>query len=98
MRIIFELLRITVIFLVLGAVLGGLVKLVYSGLGINVDYTPGGLIVGCAILIFLFVLYRNKWQFSGFYKSESVVKLPRKVSVFLLSCAVIMLIIAPFFR
>ena len=98
MRIILELLRITVICLLLGAVLGGLVKLIYSGLGINIDYTPGAWIVGCAILVFLFVFYRNKLQFSGFYKSEGMVKLPRKVSIFLLSFVVILLIVAPFFR
>ncbi|QFK72392.1 hypothetical protein F7984_14650 [Pradoshia sp. D12] len=97
MRIILELLRITVIYFILGAILGGFVKLVYSGLGIDVDNTTGGWIIGFAIIIFLFVLYRNKLQFSGFYKGEGMVKLPRKVSIFLISCVVIMLIIAPFF-
>jgi hypothetical protein len=95
LRIILELFRITAIFLILGALLGGLVKLVYANIGINVDNTNGAWLVGFAIIISLFVLYRNKLQFSGFYKGEGKVKLPRKVSVSLISCSVIMLFIAP---
>jgi hypothetical protein len=95
LRIILELFRITAIFLILGALLGGLVKLVYANIGINVDNTNGAWLVGFAIIILLFVLYRNKLQFSGFYKGEGKVKLPKKVSVSLTSCSVIMLFIAP---
>jgi hypothetical protein len=95
LRIILELFRITAIFLILGALLGGLVKLVYANIGINVDNTNGAWLVGFAIIILLFVLYRNKLQFSGFYKGEGKVKLPKKVSVSLISCSVIMLFIAP---
>ncbi len=96
LRMILELFRIIAIFFILGAMLGGLVKLVYASLGINVDETLGAWFVGPAILILLFVLYRNNLQFSGFYKGEGKVKLPRKVSVFLISCSMIMLVIAPF--
>jgi hypothetical protein len=95
LRIILELFRITAIFLILGALLGGLMKLVYANIGINVDNTNGAWLVGFAIIILLFVLYRNKLQFSGFYKGEGKVKLLRKVSVSLISCSVIMLFIAP---
>ena len=94
-RVLLELLRIMAIFLLFGAVLGGLVKLIYSSIGINVDNTNGGWLVGFAIIILLFVLYRNKLQFSGFYRGEGRVKLPRKVSVSLISCSVLMLIFAP---
>jgi hypothetical protein len=95
LRIILELFRITTIFLILGALLGGLVKLVYTNIGINVDNTNGAWLVGGAIIISLFVLYRNKLQFNGFYKGKGKVKLPRKVSVSLMSCSVVMLVIAP---
>ena len=96
LRLILELVRIMAIFLILGAVLGGLVKLVYASFGINVDNTDGGWLVGIAILISLFVLYRNKLQFSGFYKGEEMVKLPGKVSISLIFCSMMMLVIAPF--
>src|SRR5699024_4582916 len=48
-----------------------------------------------AILILLFVLYRNKLQFSGWYKGKGRKILPRKVSVVLISLSVI-LVITPF--
>ena len=78
--------------------MGALMKLIYASLGINVDDTNGGLIVGLSILILIFVLYRNKLQFSGFYKEEKRVKLPKAVSILLISCSVLMLIFAPLFQ
>ena len=96
MKVILEFIRIMVILFIFGAILGGLVKLVYASLGINVDDTTGGWFVGIAIIISLFLLYRNKLQCSGFYRGEGAMKLPKKVSVSLLSCSIIMLIVAPF--
>lgn len=95
LRVILELFRITAIFLIFGAVLGGIVKLIYASLGINVDNTNGAWLIGLSILILLYVLYRNKLQFSGFYKGKGKVKLPKKVGISLISCSVLMLIIAP---
>ena len=97
-RVFLELIRITAIFLILGSLMGALVKLIYASMGINVDQTNGGLIVGVSILLLIFVLYRNRLQFSGFYKGEKRIKLPKIVSVFLVSCSVLMLIVAPLFR
>ena len=97
-RVFLELIRITAIFLILGSLMGALVKLIYASIGINVDHTNGGLIVGVSILFLIFVLYRNRLQFSGFYKGEQRFKLPKKVSVFLVSCSVLMLIVAPLFH
>lgn len=96
LRVILELIRIIVIFSIFGALLVGLVKLVYESLGINVDNTIGGWLVWFAIFISLFVLYRNKLQFSGFYKGKGMMRLPRKVSISLISCSVILLVIALF--
>jgi hypothetical protein len=62
--------RIIAIFL-LGAVLGGTLNLLYGSIGVNVGNTNGGSLAGIAIFIFLLVLYRNKLQFSGFYKGEN---------------------------
>ena len=97
-RVLLELIRITAIFLILGSLMGALMKLIYASLGINVDNTNGGWIVGLSILILIFVLYRNRLQFSGFYKGEQRLKLPKTVSVFLVSCSVLMLILAPLFH
>ena len=97
-RVFLELIRIIAIFLILGSIMGVLMKLVYANLGINVDNTSGAGIVGLSILILIFVLYRNRLQFSGFYKGEQQLKLPKTVSIFLISCSVLMLIFAPLFN
>ncbi|WP_273128401.1 hypothetical protein [Bacillus weihaiensis] len=97
-RVTLELFRIIAIFLIFGAMLGGILNLLYGSIGVNVDNTNGGWLAGIAIYLFLFVLYRNKLQFSGFYKGENQVKLPRKVSVSLVCCSILILIIAPIFR
>jgi hypothetical protein len=94
-RGILELLRIMAIFLIIGAVLGGLVNLVYASIGINVDDTFGGWLVGLAIIILLFVLYRNKLQFSGWYKGDCKEKLPKIVSRMLIFVSICLLILAP---
>ena len=52
-----------------GSLMGALMKLIYVNLGINVDI-PMGVHSGLAILILIFVLYRNRLQFSGFYKGD----------------------------
>jgi hypothetical protein len=97
-RIILELFRILFVFLVGGSVLGATIKLIYASLGINIDNTLGGWLVGIAILITLFVLYKNWLQFSGFIKGESFKKkLPKKISVSLILSALILIILSPIF-
>ncbi|PIC98932.1 hypothetical protein CSV68_10555 [Sporosarcina sp. P29] len=93
-----EMIRIAFILLIIGALLSGLVKLIYTSFGASVDDTNGAWLVGVAILIILFVLYRNKLQFSGFYKGDKNVKLPRSISAILVSSSILMLIIAPIIR
>ena len=92
MRILLELLRILFIlgiFFALGwLVIGNIYKLnevtdSYSWLG------------AIAILLLIFVLYRNKLQFSGWYKGKDVAKLPKSVTVTLIFIT-ILLIILPF--
>ncbi|PIC56462.1 hypothetical protein CSV80_14535 [Sporosarcina sp. P12(2017)] len=95
---VLEMFRIAIILLLIGSLMGGLVKLIYSAFGINVDDTHGAWLVGGSILIILFVLYRNKLQFSGFYKGDGKVKLPKRISTILISSSILMLIIAPVFR
>lgn len=56
-----------------------LVKLVYASMEINVDNTSGGWFVGITILILLFVFYRNRLQFSGFYNEEGKKNSQRKL-------------------
>jgi hypothetical protein len=98
MRVILELFRIVIIYLLLGGIMGGLAKLMYAKLGIEIDNTYGALLVGLAIFLFIFVLYRNKIQFIGFYKGPGKVKLSNPTSIFLICCSFLMLILVPFFN
>lgn len=98
LRVILELIRILATLFFFGILMGATVSFIYASLGINVDDTPGAWLVGFSILILIFVLYRNKLQFSGFYNGGGMVKLSKKVSNSLVACSVIMLILAPFIR
>ncbi|MFD4817731.1 hypothetical protein [Peribacillus butanolivorans] len=97
-RVILELLRIVAIIFILGSLMGALVNLIYASMEINVDNTTGGWFVGVAILIILFVFYRNRLQFSGFYKGKGKEKLSNKISIFLICFSMLMITIAPLFR
>ncbi|MET3319539.1 UNVERIFIED_ORG: hypothetical protein ABIC97_002635 [Peribacillus simplex] len=97
-RVILELLRIVAIIFILGSLMGALVNLIYVNMEINVDNTTGGWFVGVAILIILFVFYRNRLQFSGFYKGKGKEKLSNKISIFLICFSMLMVTIAPLFR
>lgn len=92
MRIALELLRIIVIFGLLGALGGVVLGNIYTINETTKSYSWLGVL---AILILLFVLYRNKLQFSGWYKGKGRKKLPKKVSVTLISLSLI-LVITPF--
>lgn len=89
MRVLLELLRIIFIFLILMGIVGTFFKNLYVNLGNGAEkYSWMSLV---AIFILIFVLYRNKFQFSGWYKGEGKEKLPKKVSQTLIITAIILL-------
>ena len=92
MRTMLELLRIVVIIGLLGGLGWVVIENIYSINEITQNYSWLGAL---AILILLFVLYRNKLQFSGWYKGKGRKKLSKKISVTLISLSVV-LIITPF--
>src|SRR5690625_5234363 len=92
MRTLFELLRIIIIFVLLGGVGWMLVENIYTINETTENYSWLGAI---AILLLLFVLYRNKLQFSGWYNGKGKVKLPKSVSHALITSS-ILLILLPF--
>jgi hypothetical protein len=93
MRILLELLRIIFIFAILGSLGGAIIQNLYT---INQTTQSYAWLGALAILVLLFVLYRNKLQFSGWYKGKGCVKLPKSVTKTLISVS-ILLIISPFF-
>lgn len=94
MRVILELLRIIVIVVLLGSFLGYLIRKIYSEIGINIDEHGWTTILGIFILIF--VLYRNKMQFSGWYKGKGREKLPRGATQLLLSGSILLILLPAF--
>ncbi len=96
MRFILELLRIIILLLLVGGLLGFLEKSIYISLGLNVNNNPYMYLIGIANLILIFVVYRNKWQFSGWYKGQQKRKLPKQVTILLITIACTLLIITPF--
>ncbi len=95
MRVLLELVRIILLFGFLGSLLGMLCKFIYELLGINIANKEW--MVSLSILILLFVFFRNRWQFSGWYLGKGREKLPKKVTNVLVSGASILLILVPFF-
>lgn len=92
MKVIIEILRIILILFLLGGFSWIVLTAMYTKYGVIDDYQWIGAI---GIYVFLFVLYRNKLQFSGWYKGEGRVKLSKKISYIIISLGCI-LISTPF--
>jgi hypothetical protein len=93
MRVMLELLRIIVIFAFLGSMFAALLEYVYGTFGVNTDRYEW--MAFLANIILLFVLYRNKSQFSGWYKGKGKEKLPKRVSNLLITFSILLLILLP---
>ena len=93
MRSILELVRIIFLFAIVGAILGSFVQYIYSEFDTDTDRY--GWMVFVAIFFLNFVLYRNKLQFSGWYKGKDKVKLPKIVSKILIFSSVCLLLLPP---
>lgn len=92
MRGFIEVLRIVFLF----ALLGGLGWYILSQVYVNNNVLNEFQWLGAVgIYILLFVLYRNRLQFSGWYKGEGRHRLSKKIS-FLLIVVGILLLITPF--
>jgi len=91
MRVTLELIRIILIFGLLGGIFYSVLNYVYKSLGVTQYEWLGSL----AILLLLFITYRNKWQFKGWYNGKGKEKLPQQVTNFLTSISVLLLILPP---
>lgn len=95
MGLFLEIIRIVVLLTVVGGFLGWLENNIYLSLGMNIANNPYMWLVSIANLLFLFILYRNSWQFSGWYKGQQNRKLPRKITFLLFSFSCLLLVIPP---
>lgn len=92
MTTLLELIRIFAILIVLGMTGGLILASFYSN---SPETEPYRWLGGIAVLLLIFVLYRNKLQFSGWYKGKGRDKLRRPVTISLVSASGL-LIISPF--
>ncbi|MDG5789248.1 hypothetical protein QA612_17450 [Evansella sp. AB-P1] len=90
MRPILEYIRVLLIIFIVSALLGTIVQRTYAFIGVNTE--TYGMIGFPAVLIIIFILYRNKLQFSGWYKGAERQKLPKKVTQVLMSCIAVLLV------
>ncbi|RSD29599.1 hypothetical protein [Mesobacillus subterraneus] len=95
MRVVLELLRIIVVFAILGSLLGSILGKAYLLLDVNTE--PFEWMGFIAIMLLLFVFYRNKLQFSGWYKGEGREKLSPKVTCSFIAISAILVVMAPVF-
>ena len=93
MRTLLELVRIFIILFIVIGVSSYFFNTIYLEMGINIE--EYGLFVFSASFILFFVLYRNKLQFSGWYKGKGRDKLPRKVSQILIFSSIVLLLFPP---
>ena len=90
MTILLELIRIIVIFFIIYLIFGSLIYIIY--LDMSTDIETFGWMVLTAFLILYFVLYRNKFQFSGWYKGKERKSLPKNITIILVSSGSVLLI------
>ncbi|MCK1981608.1 MULTISPECIES: hypothetical protein [Peribacillus] len=91
MRVLLELIRIILIFGIAGTIISDIVNGIYINIGVN-QY---GWLGSIAILLLLFVWYRNKLQFSGWYSGKGKEKLPKTASKILIQCSLFLLCAPP---
>ncbi|MCR6522388.1 MULTISPECIES: hypothetical protein [Lysinibacillus] len=97
-KIFLELIRIIILFSIIGCVMWGGARLIYTSFDINVDGSYAGWLGGIAIYSLLFVLYRNKLQFSGFYNGPYRQKLSPTTTTIFITISVFLLILPLFWR
>jgi len=97
-KIFLELIRIIILFSIIGCVMWGGARLMYTSFDINVDGSYAGWLGGIAIYSLLFVLYRNKLQFSGFYNGPYRQKLSPTTTTIFITISVFLLILPLFWR
>lgn len=89
MRVILELLRIIILFAILGGLAGAFLGFFYISIGVTQFQWIGYI----AIYILLFILYRNKLQFSGWYNGKGGEKLSKVVTLSLLLTSGLLLVV-----
>ena len=89
MRPLLEILRIIFIFGLLGIIFSAILQYVYRMFD-AAQYSWIGL---AGIFLWMFVTYRNKWQFSGWYHGKGKEKLKNRTTGILLGISALLLVV-----
>lgn len=90
MNVLLELLRIIIILGILGGLGWAVLGEIYS---IYVPAEPFSWIGIIGLLLLIFVVYRNKLQFSGWYKGTGRIRLSHRITKTLLISSVILFVL-----
>ena len=93
MRTLLELIRIIFLFFIVVGIFSFVINSIYLKIGITPEKYAAFIFIAAFVLFF--VLYRNKWQFSGWYKGKEKRKLPKKLSKYLILSAIFLLLLPP---
>lgn len=91
---VLKVVRIVLIILFGGFMVLTILKGIYHLLGFTLDFR-GMFLCFIGMLAILFILYRNKWQFHGFYNGKSKARLPQNISLSLIVFSSLCFVIAP---
>ncbi|PYZ97685.1 hypothetical protein CR205_03575 [Alteribacter lacisalsi] len=90
LKVLLEIIRAGLITLVLGAVFNALISRLYVWFGLDIGEM--GWLINLGILILIFVLYQNKFQFSGWNHSFKTEKLTSPVTTLLIGTAAVLIL------
>ncbi len=93
-RVLLEFIRMVFLLIIFYLLLGKTIALIYQKLRTKDSITYGIMMV-ISILILFTVLYRNKLQFSGWYKGNVNEKLSKTLTKWLISIALLILSLPP---
>lgn len=94
MRVLLEFIRMFFLLIIFYLISANIIVYIYQKLGMKYSNTYG-IVMVISILIIFTVLYRNKLQFSGWYKGDVKDKLSNTLTKWLISIALLLLVLPP---
>lgn len=94
MRILLEFIRMFFLLIIFYFISGNIIVRTYQKLGMKYSNTYG-IMMTISILIIFTILYRNKLQFSGWYKGNVNDKLTKTLTKWLITFALLLLLSPP---
>ena len=94
LRGILEIARVIFLFIIFYLITGNIFAYIYKKLGTGYSVANGFMLIISIFILFL-VIYRNKLQFSGWYKGKGREKLSKKATKWLISSATFLFLVPP---